>query len=199
MARPYRRQHQIIPQEDDMGLTPASFTRVRPADSHPTPAAIDWHLGSLMIWHLLSEESDQALSLGEVIVRAGSEPPIHIHAREDETWFVLEGEIVFQRGHERIVATAGTAVLLPRGIPHGFAVKSDVARILHMYTPGGIDRVFRDLSTPAPRRELPPAPEGPPDPRQLRAIEEAFTARGVTFIGPPLPVLLAGELPPLAQ
>lgn len=160
---------------------------------HTVPAAVDWHLGSLMIWHLLGDESGGLISLGEVVVRAGGEPPLHVHAREDEVWFVLEGEILFQRGHERITAPAGAAVLLPRGIPHGFAVASGVARILHMYTPAGLERAFREVSTPAPRPELPPAPAGPPDPEAQRAIAAAYEARGVTFVGPPLPAILAAE------
>jgi hypothetical protein len=118
---------------------------------------------------------------------------MHVHAREDETWFVIEGEVLFQRGHERITVPAGSAILLPRGIPHGFAVQSPVARILHAYTPAGIEHAFRAVSVPAPSRELPPPPAGPPSPEQQAAIEKAYADRGVTFVGPPLPVILAQE------
>lgn len=179
--------------EDVMTSTPVLTSPSPAMPRYPVPAAVDWHLGSLMIWHLLGDESGGLISLGEVVVRAGGEPPLHIHAREDEAWFVLEGEILFQRGHERITAPPGAAVLLPRGIPHGFAVTSGVARILHMYTPAGIERAFREVSTPAPRRELPPAAAALPDAEAQRVIADAFESRGVTFVGPPLPVILAAE------
>jgi mannose-6-phosphate isomerase-like protein (cupin superfamily) len=150
-------------------------------------------MGSLMIWHVTSAESAGGLSLGEVVVRAGGEPPMHVHAREDEVWFVLEGSVLFQRGHERLLAGPGTAVMLPRGIPHGFAVRSEQARILHAYTPAGLEEAFRALSTPAPAPQLPPAPLLPPDDAELARAVEVYGAHGVTFVGPPLAALLAAE------
>lgn len=159
----------------------------------PQPAAVDWHLGSLMIWHLMADDTGGQLSLGEVVVRQGGEPPLHVHAREDETWYVLEGSILFQRGDERVAAGPGTAVLLPRGIPHGFAVQTPEARILHAYTPAGLEDAFRALSTPAPARELPPVPDGPPDPATLARLQQVYGAHGVTFVGPPLAAVLAQE------
>lgn len=159
----------------------------------PQPAAVDWHLGSLMIWHVMATDTGGQLSLGEVVVRQGAEPPMHVHAREDETWYVLEGSILFQRGHERVVAGPGTAFFLPRGVPHGFAVQTPEARILHTYTPAGLEEAFRALSTPALARELPPVPDGPPDPAMLMRLQQVYGAHGVTFVGPPLSAVLAQE------
>ncbi len=153
----------------------------------------EWHLGTLMIWHVVGAQSGNLLTLGEVLVRPGCEPPIHVHAREDETWFVLEGEVVFQRGLERIHAAAGTAVLLPRGVPHGFAVQGSFARMLHIYTPSGIEAAFQAMSVPAAGSGLPPLPDGPPDPELATALERVYGERGVTFVGPPLPLVLARE------
>jgi len=151
------------------------------------------HFGSLMIWHVLGTDSGGQLTMVETLVRAGGEPPLHVHAREDEAFFVLEGEVLFQRGMERITAGPGQAVLLPRGIPHGFAVKSGTARMLLVFTPSGLEDAFRSLSVPTDSRVVPPAPDGPPDPVAEAAAERAFGERGVTFVGPPLPVLLAHE------
>jgi len=61
-----------------------------------------------------------------------------VHAREDEAFFVIDGEVLFQRGLERITARAGDAVLLPRGIPHGFAIRSETARMILVFTPAGL-------------------------------------------------------------
>lgn len=145
------------------------------------------HLDALMTWHVEAAESGGAFSLGEVCLRPGDEPPLHIHAREDETWYVLEGKILFLRGVERIEREAGEAILLPRGVAHGFAVQSPAARILHFYSPAGIEEAFHSVSVPAD------APAPPLDPERMAA---AFADRGVTFVGPPLPVLLAKEQEP---
>ena len=141
-------------------------------------ATQEQHLNALMTWHVEGAESGGAMTLGEVLLQPGDEPPLHIHAREDEAWYILEGTILFQRGVERIVRGPGEAILLPRGIAHGFAVQSPKARILHIYTPAGIEEAFHAVS----RAEAP-----------MAVIEGAFGERGVTFVGPPLPVLLAAE------
>jgi quercetin dioxygenase-like cupin family protein len=142
------------------------------------------YLNTLMTWHVQAPESGGLFSLGEVTLRPGDEPPQHIHAREDETWYILEGCILFQRGAERIVRKAGQLIVLPRGVQHGFAVQSSMARILHFYTPGGIEQAFRSLSV---------ALSDPPMLAESVAIEAVFQERGVTFVGPPLPVLLAKD------
>jgi len=125
-----------------------------------------------MTWHVESAASGGTLALGEVSLQPGDEPPLHIHAREDEAWYILEGTILFQRGVERIRREPGQAILLPRGIPHGFAVQSAKARILHIYAPAGIEEAFHAVSRAA-------APEG--------GTEGAFAEPGGTFPGPVRP------------
>ena len=151
----------------------------------------EWFAGSLLHWHVLSGETDGTFALGTALVRPGGEPPLHTHSREDETFYVLEGEVVFQRGHERIEASAGQAVFMPRGVQHGFAVRTEAARLLQAFTPGGLEEAFRALSEAAPRNELPPAPDGPPPPEAVDAMTAEFARHGVEFNGPPLPALLA--------
>jgi len=153
----------------------------------------EWFAGSLLHWHVLSAETGGAFALGEALVRPGGEPPLHVHAREDETFYVLEGEVTFQRGHERIEAGTGDAVFMPRGVQHGFAVQTDTARLLQAFTPGGLEEAFRALSEPAPTDDLPPAHTGPPDPALVEMMTNKFADYGVEFNGPPLPVLLAAR------
>ena len=64
-------------------------------DSPGQVAPAEWFTGALMVWHVTSEQSGGAFALGEMWVRPGTEPPLHIHAREDETYYVLEGEVTF--------------------------------------------------------------------------------------------------------
>lgn len=150
-----------------------------------------WYAGSLMHWHVSSGETGGAFALGEVLVRPGGEPPLHIHSREEETFYLLDGEVTFKRGNERIEARPGRAVLMPRGVEHGFAVRTDTARLLFALTPGGLEDAFRALSERAPVEELPPAPAGPPAPEAVATMTAVFGEHGIEFTGPPLPELLA--------
>jgi hypothetical protein len=104
---------------------------------------------------------------------------------------VIEGELTFQRGVELIEAGPGTCVFLPRGIQHGFALRSEAARMLVMTTPAGLETAFRAFSAPANGTNGAVALDGPPDPEAMAAYEAEFAARGVSFVGPPLPALLA--------
>lgn len=151
----------------------------------PIPAPLDF-MGNLFTWHVDTPD----LALAEVVAQPGGEPPLHVHAREDEVYYVLEGELTFQRGEERIDATAGDVIVLPRGVVHGFAVRSSHARVLLVCTPGGLDAPFRELSAPADEGVLPAVPQGPPPAEAVAALEATFGAYGVTFVGPPLPALL---------
>jgi quercetin dioxygenase-like cupin family protein len=153
----------------------------------------EWYLDTLMRWHVLGPDSGGTLALGEAVVRPGSEPPIHIHAREEETWHVLEGRVLFQRGLERFECGPGQTAFLPRGIPHGFAVRTASARMLHLYTPAGLEGAFRSLSVAAPGPGMPPPRTGPPEAAEMARVEQTFAEHGITFVGPPLPVVLAPE------
>jgi quercetin dioxygenase-like cupin family protein len=74
--------------------------------------------------------------------RAGEEPPLHTHTREDELVYVLEGEIVAQVGEARIPVGPGAFAALPRGVPHTFTVAGESATLLLTFVPGGLERFF---------------------------------------------------------
>ena len=171
---------------------PAAMPHDRRMNTTTTSRGPELFAGSRFIWHLTAEQTAGQSSLADVLVRPGSEPPLHVHAREDETYLVLEGELTFQRGLERLAAGPGTAVHLPRGLQHGFAVHSEIARVILLVTPGGLEQGFAKLAVPTDL-ELPPVPTGPPSHEEAAALSEAFADLGVTFVGPPLPVLLAQE------
>ena len=147
--------------------------------------------GSLITWHTTAEDTGGAYSMAEAYVPAGAEPPVHVHAREDEVYYVLEGEVTFQRGPEIIEAGEGDSVVLPRGLQHGFAVRSGHAPMLFVASPAGIEDEFRALGTEAAADELPGPPAGPPPPEAVAAMTEAFGERGIEFTGPPLAMLLS--------
>lgn len=93
---------------------------------------------------------------------------------EDETFYVLEGDLPVHVDGEEITASAGSTVYIPRGTPHSFRVDSETARLLVLNTPAGHERFFRAMGEPAAERTLPPPPEGPPDMDAMtRAAEDA--------------------------
>src|SRR2546421_5506072 len=76
------------------------------------------------------EETAGRYALWEAIVTPGGGPPPHVHSREDEGFYVLEGEVSFWAGDQRLVAPAGTFINLPAGTPHTF--KNETARPARM-------------------------------------------------------------------
>ncbi len=71
----------------------------------------------------------------------------HTHADEDETSFVIEGEIGVLLGEEEFRAGAGSYVLKPRGVPHAFWNPGPGrARILEIISPAGFERYFGELA-----------------------------------------------------
>ena len=79
----------------------------------------------------------------------GTPPPLHVHTREDEWFYILEGELAFWVGGRRIEASAGAFVYGPRGIPHTFMVTSPQARFLVGVEPAGFEDFVRALAEPA--------------------------------------------------
>jgi quercetin dioxygenase-like cupin family protein len=112
-----------------------------------------------------------ALGLIEEVLPAGFESPYHVHGVEDESFYVLEGEVTFVHGgrgeEESLRAEPGAFVFLPRGIPHGFRAEGPTAaRVLLLVTPAGFEGFVSTLSQPAAA----PPPSEPPDPGLLVAL-----------------------------
>ena len=118
-----------------------------------------WYNGSLMTFLATGEDTEAQFALIEAVTRKGNGPPPHIHHREDETFYVLEGEITVSVGDRTIKATPGMMVFLPRGIAHTFVVDSEQARVLVLVTPAGLEGWFKEFSVPAPAIALPPPAE----------------------------------------
>ena len=82
------------------------------------------------------------LAVFDFTTRAGEEPPDHTHATEDEFFYVLQGLVAFRCGDDRFEVADGGCVLLPRGIPHGYQIKSEGdAKLLVVTTPAPDDGV----------------------------------------------------------
>jgi quercetin dioxygenase-like cupin family protein len=98
--------------------------------------------GSSAELKLVGEQAGDDWAVVELRVRAGAEPPIHTHTREDETLYLLDGSITAFVGDERIDVEAGSYAALPKDVPHGFKVRGDEARLLVTVHPAGAEYFF---------------------------------------------------------
>ena len=111
---------------------------------------------------------------------AGS--PLHVHHRENEWFYILDGELTVWVGGQVISAPAGSFVFGPQGTPHTFTVSSPQgASFLLVTEPGGFEAFMRTAAEPAHSPTLPP-PTSPPDPAQMAALAAEY---GIEIIGPP--------------
>jgi mannose-6-phosphate isomerase-like protein (cupin superfamily) len=114
-----------------------------------------WYMGSLLTNLAEAGDTDGAYCLMEAILKPGNEPPPHVHSREDELFYVIEGSFDVYAGADVFPAKAGSCVFLPRLKPHAFVIRSARLRLLTLFTPGGIEDAFRSNSVPAQSLELP--------------------------------------------
>jgi quercetin dioxygenase-like cupin family protein len=95
------------------------------------------------------EDTNGKYALFEGLVGPGGGPPPHVHSREEEGFYILEGEITFTINGERVVATAGMFANMPVGTPHSFKNESDrPARMLISVAPAGLEKMFFEVGVP---------------------------------------------------
>jgi quercetin dioxygenase-like cupin family protein len=125
-----------------------------PVLSGPGAGRTVTHGGNSAELKLAGEQSGGDWAVVEWRVRAGGEPPMHTHTREDETLYVLEGAITAYVGSEKIDVEAGSYAALPKNVPHGFAVRGEQVRLLVTLEPAGAEYFFvpRDDSDDDPAK-----------------------------------------------
>lgn len=138
-----------------------------------------WFNGALVTVKVPGAWSGDAFSLVEVVSPRGRATGLHTDPSH-ETFYVLEGELLFHVDGEEQTLRAGETVSVRRGVPHAFLVVSDLARFLVLNMPGTHDRFFRAGGEPATDRDFATAPE-PDHDRTMAAARE----HGVEFLGPP--------------
>lgn len=111
----------------------------------------------------------------------GGATPLHVHHNEDETFYVLEGEVTALVGEERIDLSAGDYLFAPRGIAHAYIVRSERARMLCTISPAGLEELFVSLGVPVTGAEPPTDAVMPPMDEMVRL----FAGYGCEILGPP--------------
>ena len=122
-----------------------------------------WWFGALAVIRATAENTGGQLAIVEVTEPPGAEAPLHVHHREDEGFWILEGSVTLEVGDATIEAKAGDFAWGPRDIPHRYTVGPDGCRMLFLCTPAGFEGLVRDMSVPAAQRTLPPPSDEPPD------------------------------------
>jgi quercetin dioxygenase-like cupin family protein len=96
-----------------------------------------------------AEDTNGKYAMWEAIVPPGGGPPPHVHSREEEGFYILEGEITFQIGEERVLATAGMFANMPVGTQHSFKNESSLpAKMLISVAPAGLEQMFFEFGVP---------------------------------------------------
>ncbi len=124
-----------------------------------------------------SRDTGGAFAVFEGQTRPMHGPPLHRHRDQDEWWYIVEGEYLFEVDGQEIYAHAGDTVFAPRGSSHTFQNVGDApGRTVGTVVPGGLDIFFEELEQAAPRGTV-------PDPAKLLPI---FEKHGMELLGPPL-------------
>jgi quercetin dioxygenase-like cupin family protein len=128
---------------------------------HLTDAPAYVSVGELITVLAGAEQTGGSFGLMESVLAQGAEPPPHVHHREDESFFVMDGALTVRVGDESFSARPGSFIFCPRDVPHLLTLESAEVRTLTLVTPGGLESFFIDIGEPAPTRTLPTTPDEP--------------------------------------
>lgn len=173
--------HPLSPTRRD-GLTFRLITHMRDhivvLESHEgrTPAPLNI-VGETTLVKVAPGDSEGRYAVFHLVAPPMSGPPLHVHTREDEFFYVLSGELVFEIDGNRHTVRAGGSVALPRGVPHRYQNFTTAdASLLIVTTPGDFCNFFVALSSITPLGGLP----------AMDALMTLDAQYGLTTLGPPL-------------
>jgi quercetin dioxygenase-like cupin family protein len=143
-------------------------------------ADVWWKSGRVTV-KVAGPETGDAFAQFEIVGPRGDATPWHVHRNEDETYYVLEGEVTLLVGDERYDLVAGDFLFAPRDVPHTNIVRSERARMLVTTSPAGVEQLFVSLGIPVSGAEAPTEVVMP----SLAETARVFGAHGVEILGPP--------------
>ena len=160
---------------------------VRPIHVRAGEGEAVWAMSSLFEMKLDGAASAGALAVMEVTQPPGVATPLHIHRREAEAFFILDGTMLYEADGLLQRLEGGSFMYLPQGVPHRFRViGSSPVRFLGLVVPAGLEDLYRSVGGPAEGRRLPD-----PTPEEVAAeIAKWATVapdHGLEVVGPPLP------------
>jgi quercetin dioxygenase-like cupin family protein len=133
-----------------------------------------WWFGTLSVIRGTAADTGGQMTIVEITNPPGFAGPLHVHHREDEAFWILDGDVTFEVGDFTIEARVGDYVFGPRGIPHRYTVGDAGARMLFIFTPGGFEEFIRATSEPAVSRTVPTPSAEAPDLERIAAIARTY-------------------------
>ena len=154
----------------------------RPTINTPPQGRTIAVVGDVYRFLATGEDTGGRYALWEAVVPPGGGPPPHVHSREEEGFYVLEGEITFTVNGERVVAKAGTFANMPVGTPHSFRNEGDrPARMLISVAPAGLEQMFFEFGVPVEQGAT-TAP--PPTKAEIEKLLEVAPRYGIEVLLP---------------
>jgi len=146
-----------------------------------------WAMGSLFERLCSGAETGDALGVSLVTQPVGIATPLHVHTREAECFYVLEGTMTYRAGDDYFELEPGSFMFLPRGLPHAFRVTGDAPiRFIGLTVPGALMGLYDEVGIPAVERRLPGA-DGTPMAEEIARWSEVAPRYGLQVVGPPIP------------
>jgi quercetin dioxygenase-like cupin family protein len=142
-----------------------------------------WWFGTLAVIKTTAAETGGQLTIIDITNPPGFEAPLHVHHRDDEGFWILEGSATFEVGDTTIEARAGDYIFGPRDIPHRYTAGDNGCRMLFIMVPGGMEDVVRATSEPAASRMLPPPPDEEPTAEEMEALKAVIKEHGYELLG----------------
>ncbi len=133
-----------------------------------------WWFGSLAEIKATAADTGGACTIVEVTCEAHYEAALHVHHREAEGFWVIEGRVTFEVGATTFEASPGDYAFGPRGVPHRFKVGDRTCRLLFILTPGGFEDLIRATGVRAATRSVPSHDGPPPDMDRVKAIVATY-------------------------
>src|SRR5207244_12604645 len=118
----------------------ATMTIQLPTLTKPSEGRTIAVVGDVYRFLATGADTDGKYAIWEAIVPPGGGPPPHVHSREEEGFYILEGEITIHVGDKHLVATAGMFANMPVGTPHSFKNETNrTANMLIYVAPAGLE------------------------------------------------------------
>jgi quercetin dioxygenase-like cupin family protein len=140
--------------------------------------AVWWKTGRVLV-KASGAETGGRFSQVEVEDPRGTAPPMHVHHHEDESFYILDGEVTVFAGDQHIELTAGDYGFVPRGTSHAYLVRSERARMLVTFSPAGFEEFFVEIGVPGDDPQLDPVMPSPEE------FARRLAPYGCEITGPP--------------
>ncbi|MBV9230112.1 MAG: cupin domain-containing protein [Chloroflexi bacterium] len=139
--------------------------------------------GTTMLMRATGAQTGNTLAIVEFIFPPGSGFPMHIHHREDETLYILEGTLLVVCGENRVEAKPGTFIYGPRTIPHGYrSVGNEPARFLESFLPAGLEQLFLATGEPITDQTRPQTQKAAEP--YMQAMADMMAKYQIDIVGP---------------